>query len=86
MFEIIRNRTIRPSTRLKTSINYRVDVKIVDKRDILIVNISHESKSFLKTFKFAGKDVARKSTISFRVKDNGKKIDIIWSGAQPIKR
>ncbi len=86
MSEIIRNRTIRPSTRLETSRNYRVDVKAVEKGDVLIVNIDHESKPYHKTFSFAGKDVAMKNSISFRVEDIGKRIEIMWSGAKPINR
>jgi hypoxanthine-DNA glycosylase len=84
MTEIIRNRTIRPSTRLEKSKSYKIDTKAVSRGDILIVNIDHESKSFRKTFKFNGSDVAHKDSISFRVNDFGNYIDISWSGATPI--
>lgn len=83
MGEIIRNRTIRPSSRLESSKNYKVDTKIVSRNDTLIVNIDHESKSFKKTYIFSGVDVAQKDSISFRVKDFGNSLDISWSGAQP---
>lgn len=84
MAEIIRNRTIRPSTRLEKSKSYKIDTKTISRGDTLIVNIDHESKSFSKTFKFNGADVAHKDSISFRVNDFGTSIDISWSGAIPI--
>lgn len=84
MKEIIRNRTIRPSTRLETSKSYKIDTKIVTRGDILVVNIVHESKPFQKTYKFNGSDVAQKDSISFRVNDFGTSIEITWSGAMPI--
>lgn len=84
MAEIIRNRTIRPLSRLETSKRYKIDTKTVLSGDILIVNIDHESKSFKKTFRFKGSDVANRDSISFRVSDFETHIDISWSGAQPI--
>jgi hypoxanthine-DNA glycosylase len=83
MIEVIRNRTIRPSTRLEKSKSYKINTKTVGRGDILIVNIDHESKAFRKTFKFNGADVAQKDSISFRVTDFGTSIDVNWSGAQP---
>lgn len=84
MAEIIRNRTIRPSTRLEKSKSYKIDTKNVSRGDILVVNIDHETKSFRKSYKFNGSDVAHKYSISFRVNDYGTTIDISWSGATPI--
>lgn len=84
MAEIIRNRTIRPSTRLETSKSYKIDTKAVSRGDILILNIDHESKKIRKTYKFNGSDVAHKDSISFRVNDYGTSIDISWSGASPL--
>jgi len=84
MTEIIRNRTIRPSTRLEKSKNYKIDTKSISRGDILVVNINHETKSFRKSYKFNGSDVALKDSISFRVTDHGTTIDISWSGATPI--
>ncbi len=83
MKEIIRNRTIRPSTRLEKSKSYKIDTKSVSRGDILVVNIDHESKPFHKTYKFAGSDIAHKNSIGFRVNDFGTHIDISWSGATP---
>lgn len=84
MAEITRNRTIRPSTRLEKSKSYKIDTKTVSRGDILVVNIDHETKSFRKSYKFNGSDVAHKDSISFRVNDYGTTIDISWSGATPI--
>ena len=84
MSEIIRNRTIRPASRLETSRSYKIDTKQVSRGDILIVNIDHESKSFHRTYKFNGLDIANKDSICFIVKDFGSSIEIRWSGAQPI--
>src|SRR5690606_34358520 len=84
MTEIIRNRTIRPSTRLEKSQSYKIDTKTVSHFDILVVNIDHETKPFSKSYKFNGSDVAHKDSISFRVNDYGTSIDISWSGATPI--
>jgi hypoxanthine-DNA glycosylase len=84
MSEIIRNRTIRTSTRLEKSKSYKIDTKTVSRGDTLVVNIDHETKPFLRTFKFNGADVAFKDSISFRVNDFGTSIDISWSGAEPI--
>lgn len=80
---IIRNRTIRPSTRLKRSKSYKIDTKSVKNGDTLVVNIDHESKPFQRSFTFNGSDVAYKNSISFRVHDYGPDIDITWSGAKP---
>jgi hypothetical protein len=85
MTEIIRNRTMRPSTRKETSVNYRVHVQAVESSDTLIVNINHEKKSFKKTYHFSGKDIAHKNNISFRANDFVTHIDIVWSRVKPIK-
>lgn len=84
MAEIIRNRTIRPSTRLETSKSYKIDTKTILSCDTLVVNIDHETKPFKESFHFKGSDVANRDSISFRVNDFGTHIDISWSGAQPI--
>jgi len=83
MTEIIRNRTIRPATRLEESKSYKIDTKAVSRGDILVVNIDHETKPFRKSYKFNGSDVAHKDSISFSVNDYGTTIDISWSGATP---
>jgi hypoxanthine-DNA glycosylase len=84
MAQIIRNRTIRPSSRLERSKNYKVSTAKVLSVDTLIVNIDHESKPFKATYTFKGSDVAHKESISFRVTEDATSIKIEWSGAQPI--
>ncbi len=84
MKEVVRNITIRPSTRLETSKSYKIDTKNVSINDTLIVNIDHEAKPFLKSYKFRGSDVAHRDSISFRVNEFGSSITITWSGATPI--
>ncbi len=86
MSEIIRNRIIRPSTRLERSKSYKIDTKNVSSSDKLIVNINHESKSFKETYTFSGADISYKDSISFRVVDYGDRIDISWSGANPVSK
>jgi hypothetical protein len=84
MSEIIRRRTIRPSTRLETSVNYRVSITNITASDILVVHVNHESKSFRKTYRFWGRDILKMKSLSFRVQDEGKRIKIIWASTQPI--
>lgn len=60
MSEIIRNRTIRPSSRKATSVNYRVHRAGIGNGDTLIVNITHESQSFRKTYIFSGGELLKK--------------------------
>jgi hypoxanthine-DNA glycosylase len=84
MTEIIRNRTIRPSSRLEKSKSYKIDTKQISSGDTLTVNIDHEGKPFHKTYRFTGSNIANKDSISFRVNEFGNSIEITWSGAQPI--
>ncbi|TZF83665.1 hypothetical protein FW774_09325 [Pedobacter sp. BS3] len=85
MTEIIRNRTIRPSSRQRQSISYKIDTTKIGAEDILIVNITHENNSFNRTYKFKGSDVAHRNSIHFIVIDPDTSINISWSGAQPIE-
>ena len=82
---IVRNRTIRPSTRKETSVRYRVNVEKVSSDDSLEVNINHENLPFKRTYIFSGKDVGNRNNISFKVPGVGNKVDIQWSGARPLK-
>lgn len=82
--EIIRKRTIRPSTRLAASVNYRVHINGITASDSLIVIVNHETKSYQKIFKFNGKDVLQKKSLGFKVFDDGKEIRINWISTQPI--
>jgi len=83
MANIIRNRTIRPSTSDEKSKSYKIDTERVREGDILIVNIDHEANTLKRSFLFDGKDVYDKKSISFSVNDNGTRIDISWSGVSP---
>lgn len=82
---IIRNRTIRPSTRGLNSKNYKVDTKSVKADDVLIVNINHESNPFTGTYKFKGLDVVNKDSIHFEVREDEKSIEINWHNIKPIR-
>lgn len=85
MTVVVRNRTIRPSTRKETSVRYRVNVEKVSSNDSLEVNIDHESLPFKRTYVFSGKDVGNRNNISFKVHGVGNKVDIQWSGVTPLK-
>lgn len=78
MAEIIKNRTIRPSTRKKESVNYKIDTSKLMASDILIVNIYHEKMEFHKIYKFKGIDIYPKKSIHFKVKELNEKIEIVW--------
>ncbi len=84
MAEIIRNRTIRPSTRLNTSVNYKVDTQIVTSNDTLIVNITHEKTDYKRSFYFKGKYIASKDSIHFKVTNTNVGIELEWSGVKPV--
>jgi hypothetical protein len=84
MPEIVRKRIIRPSTRKEMSFNYRVDIKGINPDDTLIVELAHESKPFQKKFKFRGRDVLQKKSLSFKVNEVGANIAIQWFSTQPI--
>lgn len=84
MPEIIRNRTIRPSTRLATSVNYRIHLEGLSVNDTLVVNINHESKPWRRTYRFNGREVLRKKSLGFKVSETGNRIEIYWISTQPI--
>ncbi len=84
MAEVIRNRTIRPSTRKDSSVNYRIHLDGLIACDTLVVNITHESKPFQKTFKFKADDVLKKKSLSFKVLQDTDKVQLQWSSTQPL--
>lgn len=85
MADKIRNRTIRTETRASESSPYKIDTKKVYSEDTLIVNIDHiTKKDFFESYTFRGSDVADKNSISFKAIDWGNRIDIRWSGAEPV--
>ena len=77
MAEIIKTRTIRPSSRLKSSVLYKIDTSKITNKDILIVKINHESLPFEEEYKFSGHKVFDKKSIHFRVKSEN---IITWCG------
>lgn len=85
MPQITRNRTIRPSTRKDTSVNYRVHTNGIGSGDTLVVNITHESLPFRKSYSFRGSDVLQKKSLGFKVTGDGADIMIQWTSTQPIK-
>lgn len=83
MGEIIKNRTIRPSSRVGNS-PYKVDTSKVGSRDFLIVNVDHETKEFKDTYRFNGTDLDNRDSIHFKVNEFSGNISLEWSGAEPI--
>ena len=79
MSTIYRNRTIRPSSRLETSVSYKINTEKVTTNDTLVITINHESENFHKEFTFSGEKVANRSSIHFR----NIKGELIWSPVQP---
>lgn len=82
MAEIIRNRTIRPSTRSASSA-YKVKTDKVGRGDILTVNIDHEDGGFNESFTFKGAELAGRDNIYFKVRQTSGKLVIDWSGVEP---
>lgn len=83
MGEIIRNRTIRPSTR-KESSSYKINTEKVSANDTLIVVITHESLPFKKNYTFEGQHIYPKKSLHFKVQNGKKSPDILWSTVQPL--
>ena len=63
MSTIYRNRTIRPSSRLETSVSYKINTEKVTTNDTLVITINHESENFHKEFSFSGEKVANRSSM-----------------------
>ena len=61
-----RNRILRPSTRLASSISYKINTEKVSELDELIVRVYSEQKKLIAEFHFAGRDIAGKRSIHFR--------------------
>ena len=79
MTELVRTRTIRPSTRLESSTSYKIDTSKVGVNDKLVVKIYHETENFEKTYEFTGYKVAKRNSIHFKVVNN----DIVWTTVTP---
>ena len=61
-----RNRILRPSTRLASSISYKINTEKVSGLDELIVRVYSEQKKLIAEFHFEGRDIAGKRSIHFR--------------------
>lgn len=83
MAEIIRNRTVRPSTRSASSA-YKVKTDNIGSGDVLIVNIDHENIGFNHSYTFKGAELAGRNSIHFKVKETSGNISIEWSGVEPL--
>ncbi len=84
MATIERTRTLRPSTRQRTS-PYKVDTKRVGRPDSLRLTIFTEEKPMcaIGVFEFAGSDLASRDSIHFSAEEHQKKWRIKFTGAQP---
>ncbi len=63
---IVRNRTLSLSTRLSTSVSYKISTEKVSMQDELIVRVYSEQKSLMAEFHFDGHNIAPKKSIHFR--------------------
>ena len=79
MAEVNKSRTIRPSSRLKTSTSYKINVENVSENDTLVVTIFHESKPLQQVYRFSGKQLRGRKSIHF--KTDGDKI--VWCSVVP---
>jgi len=77
--EIIRNRTLRPSSR-KPSSTYKIDVSNISSTDKLIINIYHEKSTseLLYRYTISGKDLIGKNSIHFKALENDGSCSIKW--------
>lgn len=84
MLTIIRNRTLRPSSRKATS-PYKIDTRKVGVSDILQIRIFHESNpdEVVAQFELPGREVASKNSIHFTAIPSGRGWSFRWSGANP---
>lgn len=77
MAVIIKNRTIRPSTRnIKSA--YRIKIVNANPEDEIVIFIDHESQDFRAIYKCTGALFQETDSIYFRVVENGSSIHINW--------
>jgi len=82
--EIIRTRTLRPSTR-KDSSPYKIDTEGVGISDILTIEISEEDNpTVLFKFQISGKQLQGRKSLHFNASKMNSKWVITWSGLKPI--
>ena len=88
MAEIIKRRTIRPSSRKTTSDSYKIDTKNVAASDTLAVIIGHESiPTFKREYRFKGADLAKANSIHFYVSEaTSPEPKITWPTIKPLNK
>lgn len=69
MAKKVLTRTIRPSSRKKSSKSYKVDVSRVASEDILAIEIDHETEDLFQTVWFEGSSLRGKKSVHFHVDD-----------------
>ena len=74
---IIKNRTIRPSTRNPDSA-YRIQVRNAIPDDDIVILIDHESMDFRSIYKCTGEVFQESDSIYFKVESEEGKISINW--------
>lgn len=78
MKTLIRNRTIRPSSR-KLNSAYRIKVENINNDDEVVIFIDHESKDFREIYLCTGELFKKSDSIYFKVRESEDQINIIWS-------
>ena len=85
MSVIIRNRTIRPSTRDANS-PYRIKVENAKVGDEIVIFIDHESMDYRSIYKCTGELFQESDSIYFKVESEEDEISIDWmKGKTPEK-
>ena len=82
---IIRNRTIRPSTR-KADSAYRVKVEKAKPEDYIIIFIDHESMDYRSIYKCSGELFQKSDSIHFKVKMSNDVPIIHWGNNRVPER
>ena len=76
MSVIIRNRTIRPSSR-KVDSAYRVKIENVKKEDEIVIFIDHESRDFREIYICTSEHFQNSDSIYFKVVEDEKNVQIL---------
>lgn len=79
---IIKNRTIRPSTRSENS-PYRIKVENPRPDDDIVIFIDHESRDYRSIYKCKGELFRESDSLYFNVEGINDKISIKWRNSEP---
>ena len=85
MSVIIRNRTIRPSTRDSNSL-YRIKVENAKIDDEIVIFIDHESKDFRSIYTCTGELFQESDSIHFKVEDENGDFFIKWMKEKNLEK